>query len=87
MTQYTAMFTEQAAAKRDALPPERRVKFDKGIEILCQDPFVNVSHPIGGDWREVRLTSQIVVEYSVHAGQLVVIVVRVFDDGDIIVKE
>jgi mRNA-degrading endonuclease RelE of RelBE toxin-antitoxin system len=84
---YTVMYTEEAAAKRDGLPPERRLKFDKGIEVLCQDPYTEVSHPIGGDWREVRLTSQIVIEYSVHAGQLVVIVVRIFDDNDVIIKE
>lgn len=84
---YTVMYTETAAAKRDALPPERRVTFDKGIEILCQDPYIEVSHPIGGDWREVRLTPKIVIEYSVHSGQLVVIVVRIFDDTDVIITE
>lgn len=87
MTSYTVMYTEQAAITRDQLPPERRLKFDKGIEILCQNPFIDVSHAIGGDWREVRLTSQILVEYSVHAGQLVIIVVRIFDDTDIVVQE
>lgn len=84
---YTVMYTEMAAEKRDALAPERRVKFDKGIEILCQDPYTEVSHPIGGDWREVRITQQILIEYSVHAGQLVIVVVRIFDDADVIVPE
>jgi hypothetical protein len=86
-TAHTVMYTEQAAAKRDALPPERHVTFDKGIEILCQDPYTNVSHPIGGDWREVRLTPKILVEYSAHAGQLVIYDVRIFDDFDVIIDE
>lgn len=85
--QYTVEFTEKAAAKRDSLPPQRRQTFEKGIEILCHDPYTPQSAPIGGDWREVRLTPQIVIEYSVHAGQLVVIVVRIFDDNDIIIKD
>jgi mRNA-degrading endonuclease RelE of RelBE toxin-antitoxin system len=86
-TTYTVMYTEQAAAKRDALPPERRQIFEKGIQALCEDPFTEVSHPLGGDWREVRLTSRILIEYSVHAGQLVVLVVRIFDDSDVIIPE
>lgn len=85
--QYTVMYTEQAAIKRDHLTPERRQKFDKGIEVLCQDPFLSVSHPMGGDWREVRLTSQIVIEYSVHGGQLVIVVIRIFDDEDVVIKD
>jgi len=84
---YTVMYTELAAAKRDELTPERRTVFEKGIDVLCQNPFIDVSQPIGGDWREVRLTSRIVIEYSVHAGQLVIIVVRIFDDADAIVQE
>lgn len=84
---YTVLYTEGAAARRDALPPERRTVFDKGIAVLCADPFIDVSQPIGGDWREVRLTSRILIEYSVHAGQLVIIVVRLFDEADVIVQE
>jgi hypothetical protein len=87
--QFSVEFTESAAAKRDSLAPERRALFDKGIAILLADPYHPLSRPIGASEtdREIRLTSAMTIEYVIAHGLLVVIVVRAFDDQDILLSD
>ncbi|MER5182835.1 hypothetical protein ABT009_31530 [Streptomyces sp. NPDC002896] len=86
---YEVLYTESAARDRDRLDPVRRAAFDKAIDILARDPYTEVSRPIGiGDQdREIRLTSQIVAEYTVSRGRLLLIMLRIFDDADILLPE
>ncbi|MEU7583643.1 hypothetical protein AB0B50_39400 [Streptomyces sp. NPDC041068] len=86
---YEVLYTEPAARDRDRLDPVRRASFDKAIEILARDPYTEHSRAIGvGEQdREIRLTSQIVAEYMVSRGRLLLVVLRVFDDADILLVE
>lgn len=86
---YEVLYTEPAARSRDQLPPARRASFEKAVEILARDPYTELSQPIGtGDQdREIRLTSQIVAEYMVSRGRLLLVVLRIFDDADILLPE
>lgn len=86
---YEVLYTEPAARDRDRLDPARRAAFDKAVEILARDPYTNVSRSIGiGEQdREIRLTSQIVAEYMVSRGRLLLIMLRIFDDADILLPE
>ncbi|AXG79455.1 type II toxin-antitoxin system RelE family toxin [Streptomyces paludis] len=86
---YEVLYTESAARDRDRLDPTRRASFEKAIDILAHDPYTALSRPIGaGDQdREIRLTSQIVAEYMVSRGRLLLVVLRVFDDADILLPE
>jgi hypothetical protein len=83
------LYTEPAARDRDRLDPARRAALDKAVEILARDPYTNVSRSIGiGEQdREIRLTSQIVAEYMVSRGRLLLIMLRIFDDADILLPE
>lgn len=85
---YQIHFTEQAAVKRDALDVERRGKFDKGIALIAENPHLELSRAMSadGEYREVRLTSQIMVEYMINRGQIVVVIIEIFDDKDIVVE-
>ncbi|MDT9693190.1 hypothetical protein Q5762_33685 [Streptomyces sp. P9(2023)] len=86
---YEVLFTESAASSRDRLDPARRASFDKAVEILARDPYTELSRPIGpGEQdREIRLTSQILAEYVVSRGRLLLVVLRIFDDADILLPE
>ncbi|MEU6348617.1 hypothetical protein ABZ896_04745 [Streptomyces sp. NPDC047072] len=86
---YEVLYTEPAARDRDGLDPVRRAALDKAVAILARDPYTEVSRPIGiGDQdREIRLTSQIVAEYMVSRGRLLLVMLRIFDDADILLPE
>ncbi|MEI5008220.1 type II toxin-antitoxin system RelE/ParE family toxin [Streptomyces sp. NPDC087659] len=86
---YEVLFTESAARDRDRLDPVRRASFDKAVEILARDPYTEHSRPIGpGEQdREIRLTSQVVAEYIISRGRLLLVVLRIFDDADILLPE
>ncbi|AWI29719.1 type II toxin-antitoxin system RelE family toxin [Streptomyces tirandamycinicus] len=86
---HEVLFTESAARDRDRLDPVRRASFDKALEILARDPYTEHSRPIGpGEQdREIRLTSQVVAEYIVSRGRLLLVVLRIFDDADILLPE
>jgi len=86
---YEVLYTEPAARDRDRLDPVRRATLDKAITILARDPYTEVSRAIGvGDQdREIRLTSQIVAEYMVSRGRLLLVMLRIFDDADILLPE
>lgn len=86
---YEVLYTEPAARDRDRLDPVRRAAFDKAVDILARDPYTEVSRPIGvGEQdREIRLTSQIVAEYMVSRGRLLLVMLRIFNDTDILLPE
>ncbi|MCD9142970.1 type II toxin-antitoxin system RelE family toxin [Streptomyces albireticuli] len=86
---YEVLYTEPAARDRDRLDPARRASFDKAIEILARDPYTELSRTVGvGEQdREIRLTSQIVAEYMVSRGRLLLVLLRIFDDADILLAE
>ncbi|GAA0449930.1 type II toxin-antitoxin system RelE/ParE family toxin [Streptomyces stramineus] len=86
---YEVLYTEPAARDRDRLDPVRRASFEKAIEILARDPYTELSRPVGpGEQdREIRLTSQIVAEYMISRGRLLLVVLRIFDDADILLTE
>ncbi|MFF3936267.1 type II toxin-antitoxin system RelE family toxin [Streptomyces phaeofaciens] len=86
-TAYTVYYTEQAAVVRDELDAPQRAAFDKGITMLTDDPFPELSRPISstGDDRTIRLTQNILIEYTVSVGRLLIFVVMVFNDKDIYV--
>nr|WP_211231253.1 hypothetical protein [Streptomyces purpureus] len=89
MPTYQVFFTEQAAAARDRLDDEQRAAFDKGISLLARDPFLDLSRPISatGDDRTIRLTQNILVEYTVSMGRLLIFIVEVFNDKDVLVTD
>lgn len=88
MRTYQVFFTEQAAATRDRLDDQQRISFDKGIALLARDPFLDVSRSISatGDDRTIRLTQNILVEYTVSMGRLLIFVVEVFNDKDVLIS-
>ncbi|UQA93413.1 type II toxin-antitoxin system RelE family toxin [Streptomyces halobius] len=88
-TTYQVYFTEQAAATRDRLDAPQRAAFDKGISLLARDPFLSVSRAISstGDDRTVRLTQNVLVEYTISMGRLLIFIVEVFNDKDVLIPD
>ncbi|MEU9241505.1 hypothetical protein [Streptomyces shenzhenensis] len=88
-TTYDVYYTVQAAAARDRLEDRQRVAFDKGIALLARDPFLSVSRPISstGDDRTIRLTQNVLVEYTVSRGRLLIFIVETFNDKDVLVPD
>ncbi|MFJ5529756.1 hypothetical protein [Streptomyces sp. NPDC093261] len=86
---YQVFYTEQAAAARDRLDDRQRAAFDKGIAVLARDPFLPASRAISstGDDRTVRLTRNILVEYTISLGRLLVFIVVVFNDKDVVIAD
>ncbi|MEV6672815.1 hypothetical protein [Streptomyces sp. NPDC051162] len=86
---YQVHFTEQAAVRRDRLDDQQRAAFDKGIALLARDPFTGLSRAMSatGDDRTIRLTQNILVEYTVSMGRLLIFIVEVFNDKDILVTD
>jgi hypothetical protein len=86
---YDVYYTVQAAAARDRLDDRQRNAFDKGIAMLARDPFLEVSRPISstGDDRTIRLTQNILVEYAISRGRLLIFVVEVFNDKDVLITD
>ncbi|GGX68118.1 type II toxin-antitoxin system RelE family toxin [Streptomyces anandii] len=86
---YDVYYTEQAAVARDRLDDQQRTAFDKGIALLARDPFLPVSRPISstGDDRTIRLTQNILVEYTVSRGRLLIFIVEVFNDQDVLIPD
>ncbi|MGV9450753.1 type II toxin-antitoxin system RelE family toxin [Streptomyces sp. NPDC003635] len=88
-TTYDVYYTVQAAEARDRLDDRQRIAFDKGIALLARDPFLSVSRPLSstGDDRTIRLTRNVLVEYTVSRGRLLIFIVEVFDEKDVLVTE
>ncbi|MEU6633841.1 hypothetical protein ABZ905_37065 [Streptomyces parvus] len=77
---YSVKYTEDAAAVRDAMIPDRRALLEKGMEKLAEDPFTPVSQPVSGDdVRAVAIASGLTVDYMVHRTFVVIIAVVIFD--------
>jgi hypothetical protein len=80
---YRVDFTEAAAEVRDSLPAERRAMLDRGVRVLARDPFnKTATGPIGADdsYRKAYVAPGLVLEYTVVAQVLVVIVMQLFDE-------
>jgi hypothetical protein len=88
-TTYDVYYTVQAAEARDRLDDRQRTAFDKGIALLARDPFLSMSRAIGstGDDRTIRLTRNVLVEYTVSRGRLLIFIVEAFNDKDVLVAE
>jgi hypothetical protein len=88
-TTYDIYYTVQAAEARDRLDDRQRNAFDKGMAMLARDPFLSVSRPVSstGDDRTIRLTRNILVEYTVSRGRLLIFIVEVFNDKDVLIAE
>ncbi|GAB2898965.1 type II toxin-antitoxin system RelE family toxin [Streptomyces mayteni] len=86
---YELHLTEAAADTRARLDDKRRAAFDKGVDILANDPFNEHSRPAGGDdtSRTIRVTPSLLVEYIVHRGYVVIVVLRVFDNQDVLLPD
>jgi hypothetical protein len=86
---YQVFYTEQAATARDRLDDRQRTSFDKGIAVLARDPFLPASRAISatGDDRTVRLTQDILVEYTLSLGRLLIFIVEAFNDKDIVITD
>ncbi|OII70227.1 hypothetical protein [Streptomyces sp. CC77] len=86
---YQVYFTEQAASARDRLDDHQRSAFDKGIALIACDPFLDLSRPISatGDDRTILLTQNILVEYTVSLGRLLIFIVEVFSNKDALVTD
>ena len=88
-TTYDVYYTVQAAEARDRLEDRQRIAFDKGIALLARDPFLSVSRPISstGDDRTIRLTQNVLVEYTVSRGRLRIFIVEVVNDQDVLITD
>ncbi|WP_329413001.1 hypothetical protein OG802_22225 [Streptomyces sp. NBC_00704] len=88
-TTYDVSYTVQAAEARDRLDDRQRMAFDKGIALLARDPFLSASRPIGstGDDRTIRLTQNVLVEYTISRGRLLIFIVEVFNVEDVLITD
>ncbi|GGR99058.1 hypothetical protein GCM10010269_42360 [Streptomyces humidus] len=88
-TTCDVFYTVQAAEARDRLDDRQRTAFDKGIALLARDPFLSVSRPISstGDDRTIRLTQNVLVEYTISRGRLLIFIVEAFDDKDVLITD
>ncbi|MEV0175120.1 hypothetical protein AB0I00_28885 [Streptomyces sp. NPDC050803] len=86
---YEIHWTEPAAKVRDRLGDGRRAVFERGIALLAADPFHPKSRAAGpaGAERTVRLTADILVEYVVSRGRLLVFAVAAFAEGEVLVPD
>ncbi|MQY38324.1 hypothetical protein SRB17_63370 [Streptomyces sp. RB17] len=89
MVPYRAAFTEETAHVRDSLPADRRDVLERGLAVPVNDPRHKLSHPVrGGDaTREITLSRNLVVEYVVSDGKLVVLGLRVIDLTDVFIED
>lgn len=86
---YSVEFTERAARVRDSLPADRRDLLERGLAILVTDPRHKLSHPVSGDetTREIALSRNLVIEYVISDGKVVVLLVTVIDLTDVLIEE
>lgn len=85
-TLYRVIWSEEAAALRDGLEPDRKDKLLQAVTVLADDPYVDPSRPLDrdGDVREVRMTNYMVAEYAVLRGIITIVLLRLFDDRTLI---
>lgn len=79
---YQIEFTERAAAKRDALPEDRRGLLERGLQKLTEDPFTPVSQAVSGeDIRVVSVATGLTVGYMGHRAFLILVSVANLDQS------
>ncbi len=75
---YQIEYTERAAARRDALPEDRRKLLERGLPKLAEDPFIPVSQAVSGeDIRVVSVAPGLTVDHIVHRAFLILISVAI----------
>ncbi|GGX77426.1 type II toxin-antitoxin system RelE family toxin [Streptomyces hiroshimensis] len=79
---YAIRYSEEAAAQRDGLDAQRRKTFDRAITALAECPRHEKSVPMGGYVRHVRLTNDVLAQYAILHGLVVILALAVFDRGD-----
>lgn len=89
MTVYRLTYTEEAAATRDALPPERRRLFERAAAVLARDPYntLGTAALSSQEERKAYLAPGLMVEYYVRRSVLVIIVFEVFDESGYLTDE
>lgn len=81
---YRIQFTEQAAAARDELAPDRRALLLKGLDRLAHDPRRKRGTTQVGtneDYRKAMVTHGMLIEYVVVHEAVVVVVLELFDES------
>ncbi|MEV5594019.1 hypothetical protein [Streptomyces sp. NPDC052496] len=79
---YRVTYTVEAKATADAMAPERRDMFERGLAKLALDPYHKATAHIGTheDDRKAQVAPGLLVEYVVAHGLLVIVVIEIFDD-------
>ncbi|WP_058046653.1 hypothetical protein [Streptomyces roseifaciens] len=81
---YAIRYSEEAAAQRDRLDAQRRRTFDRAITVLAERPRHGKSVAMGGNVRHVWLTSDVLAQYAVFHGRVVILALSVFDRGAVL---
>jgi mRNA-degrading endonuclease RelE of RelBE toxin-antitoxin system len=83
---YKVQRTVEVQAKIDSLEKERAELLEKGLGLIAENPYREHTFGIDaeGNYRKVRITNYIDVEYVVIPGAVVIVVFRVFDDKDVL---
>lgn len=77
---YELAYTETALKTIETIPAEDIVYFDKGMDILRENPYHEQSFAIRqGDntYRDIGITPKILITYTVNDALVIVTVVRV----------
>lgn len=81
---YRIQFTEQAAAARDELAPDRRTLLLEGLGNLARDPRRKRGTTQVGtnkDYRKAMVTHGMLIEYVIVHEAVVVVVLELFDES------
>ncbi|MFF3271646.1 hypothetical protein ACFYWU_12030 [Streptomyces chrestomyceticus] len=78
---YRITYTVEAKATADAMAPERRDLFERGLTRLALDPYHRATAHVGTheDNRKAQVAPGLLVEYVLARGLLVVMVIEIFD--------
>lgn len=78
---YRVTYTVEAKATADAMAPERRNLFERGLAKLALDPYHRATAHVGTheDNRKAQVAPGLLVEYVLARGLLVVVVIEIFD--------
>ena len=83
--QYQVEMIPSAALEREAMVPEHQEAMDRALGVLAKGPRPWMASRTGVDklFRELALTRNVTIEYTVHEErQLVVVVTVVWDPVD-----
>lgn len=78
---YRVTCTVEAKATADAMAPERRDLFERGLSKLALDPYHQATAHVGRheENRKAQVAPGLLVEYVLARGLLVVVGIGVFD--------